>query len=38
MKHLPSVRWHDKEGFDVVFLEEGVSFVTVSRLHLVISI
>lgn len=32
------MRWHYKEGFDVVFLEEGVPFVTISRLHLVISV
>lgn len=36
--HLPSVRWHYKEGFDVMLLEEGVSFVAISGLHLVISI
>lgn len=38
LAHLSSVRWHYKEGFDVVFLEEGVPFVTISRLHLVISV
>lgn len=36
--HLPSVGWHYEEGFDVVFLEEGVPFLTVPRLHLVISV
>lgn len=37
-QYLPSVRWHYKEGFYFMFLEEGVPFMTVSRLHLIVSI
>lgn len=36
--YFASVRWHDEEGLDVVFLEEGVSLVAAARLHLVVSV
>lgn len=38
IRYLPSVGWHYEEGFNFMFLEEGVPFMSISRLHLVISI
>lgn len=36
--YLASVRGHDEERLDVMFLQEGVSLMSEARLHLVVSV